>query len=302
MKPVLIVGSIGLDDIRVPEWPERKNLLGGSASYAALATSLTAPVRLVGVVGSDFPDEHVKLYLRRNVCLKGLQRVEGKTFRWAGEYEEDMNNRRTLSVELNVFADFSPELPEGYHETEYVLLANIAPTLQHRVLDQVQNPRFVVADTMDLWIHTAREDLMQLLPRINMLVLNDSEARALTGEKNLVKAARWILREGAEAVVIKKGEHGSLLMSGGEMLVMPAMPLEEVLDPTGAGDTFVGGLIGYLAIHPNHDFEVLREAVIHGTVLASFNVEAFGPERLANLTKDELEARRRFFKRAAGLI
>ncbi len=302
MSPVLIVGSIGLDNIRVPDQPEKINLLGGSASYAALASSLTAPVRLVGIVGTDFPQEHVELYQKRGVCLRGLQQVEGKTFRWTGEYELDMNNRQTLSVELNVFADFSPHLPEGYHETDYVLLANIAPTLQHRVLDQVQDPRFVVADTMDLWIHTAREDLMKLLPRIDMLVLNDSEARALSGERNLIKAARWIIKEGTKAVVVKKGEHGSLLLAEDELFVIPAMPLEEVLDPTGAGDSFVGGLVGYCAERKAHDFTTLREAIIHGTVVASFNVESFGPERLANLNRDEIESRRKIFKQAAGLV
>jgi sugar/nucleoside kinase (ribokinase family) len=302
MNPVLIVGSIGLDNIRVPEQTERSNILGGSASYAALASSLTAPVRLVGVVGTDFPEAHVAIYKDRGVCLKGLQKVEGKTFRWTGEYEQDMNNRRTLSVELNVFADFNPKLPDGYHETEYVLLANIAPSLQHLVLDQVKQPRFVVADTMDLWIHTAKEDLMRLLPRVDMLVLNDSEARALTGERNLIKAARWLINKGPQAVVIKKGEHGSLLLAQDEIFVIPAMPLEEVVDPTGAGDSFVGGLVGYCAARQAHDFPALREAIIHGTVVASFNVESFGPERLAQLTPDEMESRRRLFKKAAGLV
>jgi sugar/nucleoside kinase (ribokinase family) len=301
MNPVLIVGSIGLDSIRVPDHPEKKNLLGGSASYAALASSLTAPVRLVGVVGTDFPDDHIELYQRRGVCLKGLQKAEGKTFRWTGEYELDMNNRRTISVELNVFADFSPQLPRDYHETEYLLLANIAPALQHCVLDQVKQPRFVVADTMDLWIHTARQDLIKLLSRIDMLVLNDSEARALTSERNLIKAARWLIREGTKAVVIKKGEHGSLLLAEDEIFVVPAMPLEEVIDPTGAGDSFVGAVVGYCAAKQSHDFPTLCEAIIHGTVVASFNVESFGPERLANLSRDELESRKKIFKQLAGL-
>ena len=233
---VLIVGSIALDDIKT-QVEEHPNLLGGSASYGAVAASYFSPVNLVGIVGEDFPKEHIELLKSRRIDLDGLQIVPGKTFRWSGEYMWDMNTRETRSVELNDFEHFTPTLPAAYKSTPFVLLANIAPDLQHHVLDQVVKPRFVIADTMDLWINIAKESLIRLLGRVDMLILNDGEARQLTGETNLVKAAKSILALGPEYVAIKKGEHGCLLFGkSGEFFSCPAYPLEDIHDPTGAGD------------------------------------------------------------------
>lgn len=291
---VLIVGSVALDDIKTPV-AEHPDLLGGSASYGAVAASFFSPVNFVGIVGEDFPKEHIELLRSRRIDLDGLQIVPGKTFRWSGEYLLDMNTRETRSVALNVFEHFSPNLPAAYKSTPFVLLANIAPDLQHHVLDQVENPRFVIADTMDLWISIAKESLIRLLGRVDMLILNDGEARQLTGESNLVKAAKAILALGPKYVAIKKGEHGCLLFgNGGEFFSCPAFPLEEIHDPTGAGDTFAGGLIGMLARESDSgpvDFWALRRGVVFGTVLASYNVEAFSLERLKTVDAAQIEDR-----------
>lgn len=296
---VLIVGSIALDDIKTPV-AEHPNLLGGSASYGAVAASYFSPVNLVGIVGEDFPEEHIGLLRSRRIDLEGLQVVPGKTFRWSGEYMLDMNTRETRSVELNVFEHFSPTLPANYKATPFVLLANIAPDLQHHVLDQVGKPRFVIADTMDLWINIAKESLIRLLGRVDMLILNDGEARQLTGESNLVKAAKAIMAMGPRYVAIKKGEHGCLLFgSNGEFFSCPAYPLEEIHDPTGAGDTFAGGLAGILAQESDSapvDFGALRRAVVFGTVLASYNVEAFSLERLRTVDAAQIEDRCRLLR------
>ncbi len=291
---VLIVGSVALDDIKTPV-AEHPDLLGGSASYGAVAASFFSPVNFVGIVGEDFPKQHIELLRSRRIDLDGLQIVPGKTFRWSGEYLLDMNTRETRSVDLNVFEHFSPNLPAAYKSTPFVLLANIAPDLQHHVLDQVENPRFVIADTMDLWISIAKESLIRLLGRVDMLILNDGEARQLTGESNLVKAAKAILALGPKYVAIKKGEHGCLLFgNGGEFFSCPAFPLEEIHDPTGAGDTFAGGLIGMLARESDSgpvDFWALRRGVVFGTVLASYNVEAFSLERLKTVDAAQIEDR-----------
>src|SRR5216110_1658590 len=243
---VLVVGSTALDSIKTP-WRENPRLLGGSASHAAVAASFFAPVKLVGIVGKDFPGRYLQLYRRHGVDLEGLQVATGKTFHWAGEYEVNMNNRRTLKTELGVFETFTPDLPETYRRTPFVLLANIAPALQHHVLDQMRRPKFVVADTMDLWLNIALDDLLRLLPRIDGFVLNDSEARQLTKEDNIIAAAKKIHRLGPKYAIVKKGEHGALLSSPGGMFISPAFPLNKVVDPTGAGDSFVGGMVGYLA-------------------------------------------------------
>lgn len=294
---VLIVGSIAIDNIKT-QLEEHQELLGGSASYASVSASLFSPVNLVGIVGSDFPKEHIQLFKSRAVDLAGLQIVDGKTFRWSGEYEWDMNLRKTLSVELNVFETFSPRLPESYRRTPIVLLGNISPSLQKHVLEQVEAPKFVIADTMDLWITTARNELLDLLKTIDLLVLNDSEARQLTEETSLVKAAHNILRLGPKYVAIKKGEHGCLLLSKDRFFSCGAYPLEDIHDPTGAGDTFAGGFAGYLASlnKETFDFDDLKKAVVYGSLLASFCVEAFSLERLKELTKKELEDRYEFFK------
>lgn len=294
---VLIVGSIAIDNIKT-KLEEHNELLGGSASYASIAASLLAKVNLVGIVGKDFPAEHLELFRSRGINLDGLQVVDGRTFRWSGEYEWDMNQRKTLSVELNVFEDFSPRLPENYRKTPIVLLGNISPLLQHRVLDQMEDPKLIVADTMDLWIATARPALLELLKRVDMLVLNDSEARQLTEETSLIKAARNILRLGPKYVAIKKGEHGCLLLSQDDFFSCGAFPLEDIHDPTGAGDAFVGGFAGYLAGlgKKNASFADLKKAVVYGSLLASFCVEAFSLDRLKKLERKEVEDRYELFR------
>jgi cytidine kinase len=293
---VLIVGSIALDTVKTPV-EEHADLLGGSASYAALGASFFTPVKLVGIVGDDFPQSEFDFWKSREIDATGVQRVEGKTFRWSGEYAWDMNTRETRSVALNVFEHFRPALPENYRETDFVLLANIAPALQSYVLDQTKRTRFVVADTMDLWIETSRADLDTLLPRVDLLILNDSEARELTKETSLIRAGREIRRSGPKYVAIKKGEHGALLFGEDQFFSCGAYPLEDIHDPTGAGDTFAGGMAGYLASKSGvPDFASLRRAVIYGSVLASFNVEAFSLERLRTLTMEEVLARYELFR------
>lgn len=297
MSSVLIVGSVALDDVKTPV-EEKFNLLGGSGAYAAVAASYFTRVRLVAVVGEDFPREHYEFLKSRNIDFAGVQQVPGKTFRWSGEYLWDMNTRETRSVELNVFEHFNPVLPEAYKDSEFVLLANIAPALQLHVLDQMNKPRFVVADTMDLWINNTPDDLLALLKRVDMLILNDSEARALTRETSLIKAGRAIQALGPRIVAIKKGEHGCLLFGESEFFSCPAFPLEDIHDPTGAGDTFAGGLTGYLAsrLGGHVDFGVLKTSVVVGSVLASYNVEAFSLERLRTVALGDVLARFKEFK------
>ena len=294
---VLVVGSIALDTVKTPV-EEHADLLGGSASYAALSASFFSPVRLVGVVGDDFPASEFDFWKSRKIDSEGVQQASGKTFRWSGEYSWDLNTRETRSIALNVFETFKPALPESYRQTDFVLLANIAPSLQTYVLDQMERPRFVVADTMDLWIETTRDDLDALLPRVDLLIVNDSEAREMTKETSLIKAGRKIREFGPRYVAIKKGEHGALLFGDGDQFFScGAYPLEDIRDPTGAGDTFAGGMAGYLAgtvkkVHYND----LRKAMIYGSVLASFCVEAFSLERLRKLTIEEINQRYEMFK------
>jgi sugar/nucleoside kinase (ribokinase family) len=294
---VLIVGSIALDTVKTPV-EEHADLLGGSASYAAVSSSFFTDVKLVGIVGDDFPKAHIDYFSSRKIDLAGLQIVPGKTFRWSGEYHWDLNTRDTRSVDLNVFEHFSPELPAAYTDTPYVLLANIAPALQSHVLDQMKRPRFIIADTMDLWINIAKDDLLALLKRVDMLILNDGEARQLTGETSLIKAGAAIRKLGPKYVALKKGEHGCLLFGGNEFFSCGAFPLEDIHDPTGAGDTFAGGLAGYLASKnlEKITFDELRKAVVYGSVLASYNVEAFSLERLRTLTIRDVEERYQLFK------
>lgn len=289
---VLVVGSIGLDTVKTPA-AEHADLLGGSASYASVSASFFSPVNLVGIVGEDFPKPHVDFFGSRKIDLCGLQVAPGKTFRWSGEYHTDLNTRSTRSIELNVFEHFTPALPPGYGDTQYVLLANIAPSLQSHVLDQMARPRFVIADTMDLWINIAKNDLLALLKRVDMLILNDGEARQFTGENSLIKAGKLIRALGPKYVIIKKGEHGALLFGENAFFSCGAIPLEEIHDPTGAGDTFAGGVAGYLASldHPEITFAALRKAVAYGTVLASYNVEAFSLERMRTLTPADIAHR-----------
>jgi len=293
---LLVVGSIALDTVKTPV-EEHADLVGGSASYAAVGASFFSPVKLVGVVGKDFPQSEFNFWKSRKIDIDGVQRVDGKTFRWSGEYAWALNTRETRSVALNVFEHFKPKLPESYRKTDFVLLANIAPSLQSHVLDQIEKPRFVVADTMDLWIETTRNDLDALLPRVDLLILNESEARQITKETSLIKAGRRIREMGPRYVAIKKGEHGALLFGDNEFFSCGAYPLEDIHDPTGAGDTFAGGMAGYLAgTVTNVTFTDLRKAIIYGSVLASFTVEAFSLERLRRLSMDEIKERYETFK------
>lgn len=287
---VLIVGSTALDSIKTPK-AENPRLLGGSASHAAVAASFFAPVRLIGVVGEDFPKRYVQLYRKHGLDLAGLQIKPGKTFHWAGEYEANMNRRRTLSTELGVFETFSPELPPAFRDTPFVLLANIAPALQSHVLDQMRRPKFVAADTMDLWLNIALKDLLSLLKRVDLFILNDGEAQQLVQEDNVIAALPKLHRLGPRYVIIKKGEHGSILSSPQGTFIAPAYPLKKLVDPTGAGDSFAGGLMGYLASAKGSVDANLRRAMVYGSVTASFCCEGFGLNRTTKVTRAAIEAR-----------
>jgi sugar/nucleoside kinase (ribokinase family) len=288
---MLVVGSIAFDSIHTPHGAV-DDALGGSASFSAYAASFFTTPRLVGVVGEDFPDEHRQLFASRRIDLAGLKtEAGGRTFRWKGRYHEDMNARDTLEVHLNVLGTFNPELPAHYCDTPHVFLANSTPSVQARVLDQVRKPRLVLADTMDLWIETQRDDLLALLPRLDGLLLNDSEARLLTDEDNLVKAGNAVRRLGPKFVIIKKGEHGAMLFSHDGVFVVPAYPTEKVIDPTGAGDSFAGGIIGYLASDDSPPPGRLRRAMAYGTVVASLTVEGFGLDRLKQTDRREIDQR-----------
>src|SRR5438309_11971641 len=287
---VLIVGSTALDSIKTPK-AENPRLLGGSASHAAVAASFFAPVKLVGIVGEDFPKKYVQLYKKHKIDLEGLQVTPGKTFHWSGEYEINMNNRRTLLTELGVFETFTPTLPKAHQSAPFVLLANIAPSLQHHVLNQMRRPKFVAADTMDLWLNIALHDLLKLLKRLDAFVLNDSEAHQLTKEDNVFAALRKIHTLGPKYVVIKKGSHGSILSGPAGFFICPAYPLHKVVDPTGAGDSFVGGMMGYLATAKGAVEQNLRRGMIYGTVVASFCCEGFGLTRTTRVTRPRIDQR-----------
>ncbi len=287
---VLIVGSTALDSIKTPK-TENPKLLGGSASHAAVAASFFSPVKMIGVVGDDFPKRYVALYRKHGIDLEGLQVLPGKTFHWSGEYEENMNNRRTLLTELGVFETFTPVLPKAHQQLPYVLLANIAPSLQLHVLDQMRRPKFVVADTMDLWLNIALPDLLKLLKRLDAFVLNDSEAQHLTKEENPFEAIRKIHKLGPKYVIVKKGSHGSLLSGPKGFFLCPAYPLRKVADPTGAGDSFVGGMMGYLAAARGGVDANIRRAMVYGSVVASFCCEGFGLTRTTRVTRKQIEQR-----------
>ena len=287
---VLIVGTTALDSIKTPK-AENPRLLGGSASHAAVAASFFSPVKLVGGVGEDFPKKYIELYRRHKIDLEGLQILPGKTFHWSGEYELNMNNRRTLATELGVIETYSPTLPKSYQTTPFVLLGNIAPALQHRVLDQMQRAKFVVADSMDLWLNIALPDLLKLLKRIDGFVLNDSEAHQLTKEDNVFTALKKIHALGPKYVIIKKGSHGSILSGPKGFFICPAYPLSKVVDPTGAGDSFVGGMMGYLATAKGSVDSNIRRAVVYGSVTASFCCEGFGLNATTKTKRADIEKR-----------
>jgi len=288
---VLVVGSVALDTVKTP-FGEAIDALGGSASFFSIAARHFSPVSLVAVVGEDFPPAHIEFFRSRGVDTQGLSVAPGRTFRWAGEYGYDLNTRRTLDTQLNVFADFDPEIPDSYRDIPCVFLANIEPTLQLKVLDQVRNPRMVVLDTMNFWIEGARPAVLEVVRRVDCVLLNDEEARMLTGEVNLITAARRVLDMGPSLVIIKKGEHGSILFGRDFTFAAPAYPVELLFDPTGAGDTFAGGFLGYLARCDDTRSEPdLRRAAVYGTVMASFAVEAFSLDRLATATRAEIDER-----------
>jgi sugar/nucleoside kinase (ribokinase family) len=297
---ILVVGSVALDSIQTP-FGKVKDTLGGAATYFSAAARLYDEVNLVAVVGTDFPQEHIQFFKERNINLEGLQVAEGKTFRWSGRYSYDMNTAETLDTQLNVFATFHPKLPECYREAEYVFLANIDPVLQLEVLSQVQHPKLTVLDTMNYWINYRKEALSQVIGAVDIVLMNEAEARQYANTFSLIRAARKILSQGPKALVVKKGEYGAVMFANGgdptnSYFYAPAYPLEKIQDPTGAGDSFAGGFIGYLAQQDSTARADIKRAIIHGSVVASFTVEDFGVTRLRTLTKEDIQARYLDFK------
>ena len=295
-QPVLTVGSVAFDSIRTP-FGEVSRVVGGAATFFSIAASFFSDVRLVAVVGEDFGERHMQVFGGRRIDLEGLQRVPGDTFRWKGEYKLDLNARETIYTHLNVFEDFSPRVPERFRSTPVVFLANIHPALQLEVLDQIESPRFVALDTMNYWIDGTPAELGRVLRRVDAVVINDEEARQLSGKANLVKAAREIRAMGPRRVIIKRGEHGVLMTRGEDFFAAPGLPLEEVCDPTGAGDTFAGGFVGYLAAADDLSDDAVTRAAICGSAMASLSVEDFGLGRLLSLTEEDIRARFEAFRR-----
>jgi sugar/nucleoside kinase (ribokinase family) len=293
-KSVCVVGSVALDDVETPGG-SAKDVLGGACSYFSVGASFFAPVNLVGVVGKDFPEADRRFLVERGINIEGLEESDGDTFRWSGRYHENMNIRDTLDLKLNVFESFQPKLPESYRGSEFVFLANIQPTLQADVLSQLVKPEYVGADTMDHWINSAPKELMALLAQVDLLSINDSEACLLAGEANVVRAARKILAMGPRHLIVKRGEYGALQFSSNDIFAVPAFPLEHVVDPTGAGDSFAGGLFGSLAADGEVTSKSLRRAIVNGTVVASFTVEDFGLNRLRTLERKDVDDRYRQF-------
>jgi sugar/nucleoside kinase (ribokinase family) len=292
----LVVGSVAFDSLKTP-FGEVDRIVGGAATHFALASSFFIDTNVVAVVGEDFGKEEQRVFEDRPIDLAGLEVAEGKTFRWGGEYDYDLNTRTTLFTELNVFENFRPKIPERYRDCEYVFLGNIHPELQLDVLEQVRNPRLVAADTMNFWIEGTPEHLARLLKRIDMLLINDAEARQISGEYNLIRSAEKIRAMGPKTLIIKRGEYGVMLFGEDHLFVAPGYPLERVVDPTGAGDTFGGGFMGYIASRESSSSETLRQAIILGSVLGSFCVEDFGTRRLEAITRDQIIDRYREFKR-----
>ncbi|MDP8921272.1 MAG: PfkB family carbohydrate kinase [Chloroflexota bacterium] len=290
--PLITVGSLGLDTLETP-FERAERVLGGSAAYFALAARLYTDVGIVAAVGDDFPEQHVELLASKGIDLTGLQREPGETFFWAGRYHYDLNSRDTLETKLGVLADFRPRLPDQYKQAPYVFMANIHPSLQMTVQEQVEDPKLVVLDSMNLWIATQKEDLTEAMRRADLVTINDEEARQYAETPSLLAAARAIMAHGPSGVVVKKGEHGVLFISRHGVFGAPALLLETVKDPTGAGDSFAGGFMGYLAETGDLSFAGLRRALIHGTAVASFTVESLGVDRLATVTRDDVEARYR---------
>ncbi|AYQ35353.1 PfkB family carbohydrate kinase [Runella sp. SP2] len=290
---LLTVGSVAFDAIETP-FGKTDKIVGGAATYITLTASyFTKKNNIIGVVGGDFPKEMIETLEQHGVNTEGLEiKPEGKTFFWSGKYHNDMNSRDTLDTQLNVFGDFDPIIPALYQDCTYLMLGNMVPALQMAVLDRLNNrPKFVMLDTMNLWMNIALEDLKAVIAKVDCLTVNDEEARMLSGDYSLRRAAKTIMAMGPKTLIIKKGEHGALLFQGDEVFFCPALPLEEVFDPTGAGDTFAGGFIGYLASTDDISFANMKRAIVYGSAMASFCVEKFGPERIIDLTQDEIDAR-----------
>jgi len=295
---MLVVGSVAFDTIHNNSGTHAR-ILGGSATFASIAGSAFSPIQLVGIVGRDFPQETVDTLTARGIDMAGLERSDGLTFHWEGRYSDDLTSRESLCTELNAFATFHPKIPEAFRDTPYVMLGNIAPELQLEVLDQVRNPSLVVADTMNFWIDGKRDDLLKVLRRVDVLVINEEEARQLSGKHHVLQVAHELLAMGPKIVIVKQGEYGALLFHDGEIFAAPAYPVETVSDPTGAGDTFAGALLGYVAHHDNTRHDTLRRAVIYGSAMASFCVEGIGTERLLSVTRDDVDERFRAFRKLA---
>ncbi len=293
---VLVVGSVALDSVETP-FGKADEVVGGSAVYFASSASHFAPVQLVGVVGNDYPVHKLDALRARGVDLAGLEQAEGESFRWRGRYRHDLNAAETLETRLGVFSHFRPKIPAGLRKAPFVFLGNIDPRLQLEVLRQVERPKLVACDTMNFWIESRRADLVELLKHVDVLLLNDGEARQLTEHANLVKAARWILQRGPKHVIIKKGEHGAFMFSGNTVFFAPAYPLEDVFDPTGAGDSFAGGFMGYLARSGRLDEAHFRRAVVHGCTMGSFVVERFSNQRLLEIGSGDIRTRLDEFRR-----
>ncbi|RFN59254.1 PfkB family carbohydrate kinase [Marixanthomonas ophiurae] len=297
MSKLVIVGTVAFDAIETP-FGKTDKILGGAATYIGLAASqFNADGAIVSVVGGDFPEEYIAMLKNNNLDVSGLEIIkEGKTFFWSGKYHNDMNSRDTLATELNVLENFQPKVPESYKDAEVVMLGNLHPLVQLSVIEQMDSPKLIVLDTMNFWMDHALAELKQVIAKVDVITINDEEARQLTGEYSLVVAAQKIREMGPKYVVIKKGEHGALLFHNEDVFFAPALPLEEVFDPTGAGDTFAGGFTGYLAKTADYSFENMKNAIIYGSALASFCVEKFGTERLEGLTKKEVHQRLKQFQ------
>ena len=298
MSSMLVVGSVARDTIHNNQGTH-PYVLGGSAVFGALAGAHFVRPRLVGIVGTDFPDAEVEMLQSKNIDTSGLEVVEGKTFHWEGRYSEDLTSRESIKTELNVFGDFHPKIPEAFRDTPYVMLGNIHPSLQLEVLDQIREPKLVIADTMNFWIEGTPDELGRMLSRVDVFVINEEEARQLSGKHNIVHVARDLLGRGPRIVVIKRGEYGALLFEGDQIFSAPAYPVDMVLDPTGAGDTFAGGMLGFIAARNRIDQATLRRAIVYGSALASYCVEGTSVKKLAKVSRDDVESRYLDFARLA---
>ena len=292
---ILVVGSTALDTIKTP-FGKAERILGGSAIYFSLSAINFAPVSIVAVVGEDFPKKHIQFLQDKGIDTQGLNIESGKTFHWEGEYSWDFSNPKTIKTDLNVFADFDPKIPKDYQNSNYIFLANIDPTIQMKVLNQIKKPKLIACDTMNYWIENKRTELLKLFKRIDILIINETESRELTNQNNLIKAAKDLLKLGPKIIVIKKGEHGVLVFTENSIFTTPAYLMESISDPTGAGDTFAGGFIGYLAKSKKLNQENLRKAAIYGTIMATFAVEDFSLRKLGKISKIEIDERIRKFK------